>query len=226
MSKIKIISNPYAKEIKFQKYNSSDDSWQNIDFDHNENSKLLRQELIKGFFPFNVKEIVDIIIAEYGVPGEKTVIVFQGTADEYRELEEVCNDDDHKDLVTTTKEIIYLENARDILPLVRNLFNEMDPLIMKSANHDRIERDLNRFKDAASDVVPVCVLGNYSTGKSTFINALIGSEILPSGTEPVTAKIYKISRSKYSDRASVKFQYLGYLNLNHIQNGYNPILVS
>lgn len=210
MSTIKIISNPYAKEIKFQKYNISDDSWQNIDFEHNENSKLLRQELIKGFFPFNVKEIVDIIIAEYGVPGEKTVITFQGTADEYRELEEVCNDDAHKDLVTTTKEIIYLENARDILPLVRNLFNEMDPLIMKSANHDRIERDLTRFKDASSDVVPICVLGNYSTGKSTFINALVGSEILPSGTEPVTAKIYKISRSKYPDRASVKFQYLGY----------------
>ena len=76
MSTIKIISNPYAKEIKFQKYNISDDSWQNIDFEHNENSKLLRQELIKGFFPFNVKEIVDIIIAEYGVPGEKTVITF------------------------------------------------------------------------------------------------------------------------------------------------------
>ena len=210
MSTIKIISNPYAKEIKFQKYDNSNDSWQDIDYAHNENSKLLRQELINGFFPFNVKNIVDIIIAEYGVPGEKTIIVFQGTADEYLELEEICNDDAHKDLVTTSKEIIYLENARDILPLVRNLFNEMDPLIMKSANHDRIERDLNRFKDASSDVVPICVLGNYSTGKSTFINALIGSEILPSGTEPVTAKIYKIARSKYPDRASVKFQYLGH----------------
>lgn len=210
MSTIKIISNPYAKEIKFQKYDSNSDSWQEIDYEHNENSKLLRQELTKGFFPFNVKEIVDIIIAEYGVPGDKTVIVFQGTEDEYRELEEICSDDAHKDLVSTAKEIIYLENARDILPLVRELFNEMDPLIMKSANHERIERDLDRFKDAASDVVPICVLGNYSTGKSTFINALIGSEILPSGTEPVTAKIYKISRSKYPDRASVKFQYLGH----------------
>ena len=210
MSTIKIISNPYAKEIKFQKYDSLNNLWQEINYEHNENSKLLKQELVKGFFPFNVKDIVDIIITEYGVPGEKTVIVFKGTADEYRELEEICNDNAHKDFVTATKEIIYLENARDILPLVRNLFNEMDPLIMKSANHERIERDLNRFKDAASDVVPICVLGNYSTGKSTFINALIGSEILPSGTEPVTAKIYKISRAKYPDRASVKFQYLGY----------------
>ena len=60
----------------------------------------MKQELIKGFFPFNVKEIVDTIIAEYGVPDEKTVIVFQGTADEYLELEEVCKDDAHKDKVS------------------------------------------------------------------------------------------------------------------------------
>lgn len=56
-------------------------------------------------------------------------------------------------------------------------------------------------------MVPICVLGNYSAGKSTFINALIGSEILPNGIEPITAKIYKIARSKYKDRASVKCQY-------------------
>lgn len=210
MSIIRIISNPYIKEIRFQKYENSSDSWQEINYENNANSKLLKQELISGFFPFNVKEIVDIIIDEYGVPGEKTSIVFQGTTDEYRELEEICKDDEHKDLVSTSKDIIYLENARDILPLMRNLFAEMDPLIMKSANHDRIERDLSRFKDASSDVVPICVLGNYSTGKSTFINALVGSEILPSGTEPVTAKIYKIARSKFTDRALVKFQYLGY----------------
>lgn len=209
MSTIKIISNPYAKEIKFQKFESSINSWQEIDYEHNENSRLLKQELIKGFFPFIVKEIVDTIISEYGVPGEKTVITFQGTADEYLELEEICKDDAHKDKVSTVKEVIYLENARDILPLVRKLFAEMDPLIMKSANHERIERDLDRFKDASSDVVPICVLGNYSTGKSTFINALVGSEILPSGTDPVTAKIFKIARSKYPDRASVRFQYLG-----------------
>lgn len=42
------------------------------------------------------------------------------------------------------------------------------------------------------------------------INALIGSEILPSGTEPVTAKVYKISRSKYPDRASVRCKYLDF----------------
>lgn len=42
MSTIKIISNPYAKEIKFQKYNSGDDSWQNIDFEHNEKQYLMK----------------------------------------------------------------------------------------------------------------------------------------------------------------------------------------
>ncbi len=210
MSAIRIISNPYKKQIRFQRRDDGTGEWQEIDVEHNPNSKLLKQELLGGFFPFHAKDIVDFIIEEYGIPGAKTEIVFQGTADEFRELEEVSKDKNHIDKVTVAKEGTYLENARDILPLVRELFSEMDPLIMKSADHERIERDLTRFKDASSDVVPICALGNYSAGKSTFINALIGSEILPSGVEPVTAKIYKISRAKYTDRASVKFQYLGY----------------
>ena len=40
MSTIKIISNPYAKEIKFQKYDSLNNLWQEINYEHNENSKL------------------------------------------------------------------------------------------------------------------------------------------------------------------------------------------
>ena len=83
----------------------------------------------------------------------------------------------------------------------------MSPLIAQSADQTKIERDLSRFTDASSDLVPVCVMGNYSSGKSTFINALIGSEILPNGSNPVTAKIYKITRSKFNDRASIKFTY-------------------
>ena len=39
------------------------------------------------------------------------------------------------------------------------------------------------------DTVPICVLGTYSAGKSTFINALIGQELLPGSAEtPVTTK--------------------------------------
>ena len=208
MAKLKIISNPYKKEIRYQKWQENVEDWVNIDYSNCKNSKLLSQELSTGFFPFCVKKIVDAIIEEYGVEGGSIEIVFEGSADEFKELEAACEYEDSKGLVFAKRSDVRLENARDILPEVKKLFREMNPLITQSvSDQEKIRRDLNRFMDASSDVVPICVLGNYSAGKSTFINSLIGSEILPSGIEPITAKIYKIARSKYPDRASVKCRY-------------------
>lgn len=210
MSRIKVISNPYKKETRYQKWNIDESQWIDINYENNHNSKLLSGELTGGFFPFKAKKIVDLLVKEYENTGENLEIVFEGSIDEYRELESVCSDASYDGKVKTYQSEVLLENARDILPEVRALFQEMSPLIVQSVSYEKIQRDLSRFSDASSDVVPICVLGNYSAGKSTFINALIGSEILPSGTEPVTAKIYKISRSKYQDRAFVKCQYLGF----------------
>ena len=209
MPKIKIISNPYKKEVRYQKWSTEESQWEEIDYVHNQNSNLLKSELTGGFFPFKAEKIVKILVDEYGVAGsdEAFEIIFEGSADEYAELEAVCSESEYKGRIKPCRSEVYLENARDILPEVRKLFQEMSDLILKSVSQNKIERDLNRFTDASSDVVPICVLGNYSAGKSTFINALIGSEILPSGTEPVTAKIYKISRSKFQDRASIRCKY-------------------
>lgn len=207
MEHIKIISNPYKKEIRYQKWDNKTDQWKNIDYSSRSFSMLVSQELTKGFFPFCVGKIVDTIFQEYEVGEEPIQITFEGSADEYKELEAACSCRPDKNIIVERSEK-GLENARDILPEVKKLFQEMNPLIMQSvSDRDKIQRDLNRFADASSDVVPICVLGNYSTGKSTFINSLIGSEILPSGIEPVTAKIYKIARSKYTDRASVRCRY-------------------
>ena len=73
-----------------------------------------------------------------------------------------------------------------------------------------IERKMQQFMDASRSIVPVCIMGNYSTGKSTFINSLIGLEILPNGDEPVTAKIFKITSSDRTDYFSVSFTANGY----------------
>ncbi len=206
MAKIKIISNPYKKEIVYQKWSDAFDCWTTIDTSISKNSKLLSDELTHGFFPFRAKQIIDAIAEEYGSENEELNIIFEGSMDEFKDLEDACACEESLSNVTVEKSDLILENARDILPEVRQLFQEISPLIHQSASEERIRRDLNRFTDAASDVVPVCILGNYSAGKSTFINALIGSEILPSGTEPITAKIYKIARSKYPDRASIHCQ--------------------
>lgn len=220
MATIKIISNPYIKEVSFERLSDDTSDWEKIDSINNPNSRLLRKEITNGFFPFHVKQIVESIIEEYDTSEEHITIVFEGTADEYEDLQEVCTGDFFGTEVVIKRSIIGLENARDILPKVKMLFQKMSPLIAQSVSQEKIQHELVRFSDASSDVVPICVLGNYSTGKSTFINALIGCELLPSGAEPVTAKVYKIARSNYSDRASIKCKFLGgVIQINFTKDG-------
>lgn len=207
MVQLKIISNPYKKKIKYQQWNNDNSSWMDIGLAGHKASKLLSKDLTEGFFPFKAKQIVSQIIEDYQIDGEIIELYFEGSADEFNELESVCKVSGIDAVIKPYCAGFYLENARDILPKVKKLFQEMSPLIAQSTDYERIERDSRRFKEASNDEVPVCVMGNYSSGKSTFINALIGSEILPNGSNPVTAKIYKIKRSKFSDRASVKFSY-------------------
>jgi len=207
MTKIKIVSNPYQKATIFQSWDDSKGQWMDIDSDNNTNSRLLSEELRIGFFPFKVKRIVDIITTEYASDSEKVEIVFEGTDDEYRELESICNDAVYQNNVLSSKSSLYLENARDILPDIIAVFKNLRPLVADSVSEEKIKRELEKFSDASNDTIPICVIGNYSSGKSTFINALIGYELLPSSDEPTTAKIYKISQSKHSDRASIEFDY-------------------
>ena len=208
MAKIKIISNPYQKVTVFQSWDDATAQWVEIDRDQNADSQLLREELCVGFFPFKAKQIVDVIIHEYSAGSEKVEIVFEGTDDEYLELDSICSQDDYPDRINLYKSGRYLENARDILPDVIDVFKELSPLVAESVSDKaKIKRELEKFSDASNDVIPICVIGNYSSGKSTFINALIGYELLPSSDEPTTAKIYKISQSKHPDRATIKFEY-------------------
>lgn len=208
MAKIKIISNPYQKVTVFQCLDDATAQWINIDRENNADSELLRDDLCVGFFPFKAQQIVDVIIKEYGAGSEKIEIVFEGTDDEYIELESICSQDEYCEKIGLSKSGRSLENASEILPYVIDVFKELSPLVAESvSDKTKIKRELEKFSDASNDVIPICVIGNYSSGKSTFINALIGYELLPSSDEPTTAKIYKISQSKHTDKATIKFEY-------------------
>ena len=214
MAKIKIVSNPYNQEISYFKWNVISESWSEINYENNPNSKLLNDKYVKGFFPFYVKNIVDEIINEYRDNQGKTEIEFEGTDDEYIELASVCAEDDYSEKVDINRSDNRLANARDILPEITKIFSEhLSTLISDSiADSDEEEKEqtrnqLRKFSESSADVVPICILGNYSAGKSTFINALIGGEVLPSGDEPITAKIYQIKRSPSKDRAEIELDY-------------------
>lgn len=205
MSKIKIICNPYQKENVFQSYHAKEHKWENINYENNPNSKLLSDSLHKGFFPFVAGKIVSEIINEYGVAGEKVELYFEGTDDDYNELLQVCSIGSNFEMISLYRERVFLNNANKVLDEIIKVFKDLRPIIADSkSNQDEIEENLCKFLDITNDIVPLCVLGNYSAGKSTFINALIGSEILPSGDEPLTAKVFKISQSDNDNFACIK----------------------
>lgn len=205
MSKVKIISDPYRRHTEFLFW---DQDWQAITEVSNPNSDLLQKKFTEGFFPFKAREIVDAFLSEYGGDSEALEIIFEGPDDEWIELQDACDSDDIRGKVSLDRSVNVLANARDILPFIREVFDEVYPIIAGQADGsaETIDR-LRKFREASSDVVPICVVGNYSAGKSSFINSLMGVEILPSGDRPITARIFQIERSDQPDRASIKFKY-------------------
>lgn len=208
MNKIKVVSNPYEKIVTFSRYDLSSESWITINSENNSNSKLVSAVFQRGFFPFKVYDILKEIENEYSIPDEKLELIFEGPNDEKQQLEEALKDERFSNIILSSS-TNYLENARDVLPEINRIFRNLEPLIIKNIgeSNKEIEAQLKRFSDASGDTVPICVLGTYSAGKSTFINALIGQELLPSAETPVTAKIYKITASTYEDRAKISFVY-------------------
>lgn len=206
MNKIKVVSNPYEKTVTFSRYDLSSESWITINSENNSNSKLVSAVFQRGFFPFKVYDILKEIENEYSVPDEKLEIIFEGPNDEKQQLEEALKDERFSNIILSSS-TSNLENARDVLPEINRIFRNLEPLIIKNIgeSNKEIEAQLKRFSDASGDTVPICVLGTYSAGKSTFINALIGQELLPSAETPVTAKIYKVTASTYEDRAKISF---------------------
>lgn len=208
MIAVKIKSDPYRRTIDFFTYKSSSGEWAGVNRLNSPDSKLITDNIRKNFFPYKVEEIIGHIIKEYAVQGEKIKIYFAGISDEFNELSEACAS--YQDIELERDDDL-LENARDILPQIVDIFSKVKPIVDVSVDKEEkkaeIANNIEKFLDASNDVIPICVLGNYSSGKSTFINALIGREILPSGDMPVTAKIYQIQKADTDSDTTIEFEY-------------------
>ena len=220
MIKFKIISDPYRREIKFATIDS--DSGQEIPVTEADNNDLTSDELTHGFFPYSMKKIIDEIYAMKSKPGERVQIIFEGTDDEYEDLKDLCSDEYYADKIILLPQEHYLNNAKDILPKISEIFQEMQPLIEESiCSNEQVMLNKKKFEESVDkQVIPICVIGNYSSGKSTFINALVGKEILPSGDDPVTDCVYQITRSQNAESGSVELKYRG-LPLHFSMDEYN-----
>ncbi len=72
-----------------------------------------------------------------------------------------------------------------------------------SASKELIAK-LSSLHVRAKEPMKVAITGQFSSGKSTFLNALLSKNILPTGITPVTSKVNYI---KYGDELKIKINY-------------------
>ena len=81
------------------------------------------------------------------------------------------------------------EERQSIEGVLRTLLTIQDSETRSASLREKI---LSLERKLASNQLHLAVLGQMKRGKSSFINALLGAEILPTGVLPVTAVITEI----------------------------------
>lgn len=93
-------------------------------------------------------------------------------------------------------------------------------------HHPAVALHINRIKELASTPITLSVMGEFSAGKSTFINQLLGNDVLPVSILPKTATI---TRVMYGETPRIEIEYRhqnervireegGYEGLRRLQN--------
>ena len=209
MTQIKISSDPYRSLLSYQIWDEDAGAWTDYSRLNRPSSTLFNDKYAKSFFPFKAREILDILIHDFCgiIESESLGLIFEGTEDEYSELEQLCVEEPYKSRVQLSRSDTYLSNASEILPKIVEVFKNVADLVEKTNCEEKKKKKTRKFAEATNEKIPICVVGNYSSGKSTFINALIGTEILPSNAKPVTGRVFKISNSDDKNRAQISFDY-------------------
>ena len=153
MTKIKIRSNPYNREISYLTMDEATGQWVDVR-ETDERSRLRETDSERSFLPFKIKEIITIIIKEYYVGREKVQLYFEGTQDEYYEVEAVCESDDVKDKIELIRTNTILENARFIKGDIKEVFERVNPVIENIMKEDfSVKRGLRSYNDRIKRIV-------------------------------------------------------------------------
>lgn len=133
---------------------------------------------------------------------ESLQITFKGTKIDYEDIQRKIADYNE----TKGKEIFSIVNFIE-LPSVSEIYRYVEEFCKETLNifEQKLEENETKisfrkrraaFEEYRQSLnkndVNLCLVGTYSAGKSTFINALIGKRILPESINSETAKMFKI----------------------------------
>lgn len=120
------------------------------------------------------EKLLDIILEAYR--GSHICIDFVGTSENYKLMDKLCS---ARDIDVSKSEKQRIFSVEEINKKITDKVKQL-----KEFGYDiDCNGEIDRILDAT---IPVVVVGNMSAGKSSFINALIGEELLPSGQNRTT----------------------------------------
>lgn len=141
-----------------------------------------------------VEELPQILIDEYN--DTDFDITFHGTLLDYEDLREVFELAYENGKLIAAIDRIPAKETSDKEILIDNVFKEIQEGPFEELKDSEI---INAFQHAKSSDFEVCVVATMSAGKSTLINAMLGTKLMPSKQEACTAIITRIKDTNNSD---------------------------
>ena len=210
---VKILYNPYQNHIQFNISLDAGETWQDLA----ENSGLLKYQNQDCGFSNCVEDIIHELNQYHNSTPDGLRVKFIGTDDDYRILRNAIADQNKlskKKGKISAERAGSFRSADEAIAIIRKAyfcisdeFNDYLPgnaKYEKDATCTKIGDTISRFNETVSREIPICIIGTYSVGKSAFINAIIGAEVLPSKVDPCTAKNVKVETSS---EVYVEFEY-------------------
>lgn len=212
--KIKIIYNPYAKKAAYKRW--SNGMWSDLG-----NSSPLSEERYQDDITLQNCgiDIVNQILNGYDDGTIGVDLVFEGTDSDYEDFRSILSLYFSEYKISCTRDEKQLISADQAAQKIESIFEGMEQTFKKYPN-DALKAQIDRYKDTVKSTVTICILGTYSAGKSAFINALIGEEVLPCASDPTTATVYRVHTSQ---ETKIEFAYNGqHIELQFSGSEYKP----
>lgn len=141
-----------------------------------------------------VEDLPKILIDEYN--DTDFDVVFHGTLLDFEDLTEVFTQAFERSELTAKLDRIPAKETSDKEILIDEVFKEIQEGPFDELRDEEI---ISAFQHAKSSDFEVCVVATMSAGKSTLINSMLGTKLMPSKQEACTAIITKIKDTKGND---------------------------
>lgn len=144
-----------------------------------------------------VEDLPRILIDEYNDTDFE--VVFHGTLLDFEDLTEVFTQAFDHGKLTAKLDRIPAKETSDKEALIDEVFKEIQEGPFEELKDTEI---INAFQQAKSSDFEVCVVATMSAGKSTLINAMLGTKLMPAKQEACTAIITRIKDTDSNDTES------------------------